>query len=525
MPLSSLSAPSERATPPRDLEIRPKQVKALIEGLSLGRALEAGAAVLAHITALNRVKLDVDDRLQILDMYQPVVVTLFDELDAIYEKSSLPLGAKGRDALTLARGLASEIAAGYKIVLLEKTGKRLAFGVRKQLPQLVHGAMRHLAAQLLASYKSYSTAPEGVWNELHHLYLFAEGEGIAAEPADPQTKETIHDVYAEALLLSLTDPYRLVQGDIDRIVAHLHAVRSPVTLGRERPSTRQSAHFLVPCDTDRPPKPALSANDDTGGPNWRILDANPVVDKLRQRKQAIESGNASAATSKAVGVEGLALLGKLISLWGDPPKRAHRRDPMETSVAICVGLKSIAHFVSAVVKPNPAEAQAIRDGVTIPLVAVPDDDESKVHPVHEWSVVNQSKGGIKVSRTAQSLQSVLVGEAVGIKFMSRPRWAVGVVRWLTVIDEGSGMEFGVQFLAPDARMVWLQPAITTSPQAKQALLLPEGQAEADAVLAPLNTYSDLREFEMTEDSEKSAVRATGLIEKTGRFELFHVSPS
>jgi len=316
-----------------------------------------------------------------------------------------------------------------------------------------------------------------------------------------------------------------VQGDLERVVAQLRAVRALVTLGRERPSTRQSAHFLVPCDTDRPPKPALSASDDTGGPNWRLLDANPVVDKLRTRKHAVETGNASATTSKALGAEGLALLGKLISLWGDPPKRAHRRDPMETSVAICVGLKSIAHFASAVAKPDPAEAQAIRDGNTIPLVAVPDDEAAKAHPVHEWSVVNQSKGGIKVSRTAQSLQSVLVGEAVGIKFMSRPRWAVGVVRWLTMIDEGSGMEFGVQFLAPDARMVWLQPAITTSPQAKQALLLPESQSQADAVLAPLNTYADLREFEMIEEAEKSAVRAIALIEKTARFELFHVAPS
>ena len=87
------------------------------------------------------------------------------------------------------------------------------------------------------------------------------------------------------------------------------------------------------------------------------------------------------------------------------------------------------------------------------------------------------------------------------------------------------MEFGVQFLAPDARMVWLQPAITTSPQAKQALLLPESQSQADAVLAPLNTYADLREFEMTREAEVLSVRATNLIEKTARFELFHVAPS
>src|SRR5437764_7930878 len=195
----SLSAPTERAAPPPDLEIRPKQVKTLIQGLPMGRPLEAGGTLLAHISSLNRVKVDLDDRLAILDLYRPVVVTLFDELDAIYGRTAPPLNAKARDALMLARSLAAEIAGGYKIVLLEKTGKRFAFGVRRELPLLVLGTMRNLAAQLMAGYKSYSTPPKGVWSELHHLYLFADAEGFANESADPDTKETIHDAYTEAL--------------------------------------------------------------------------------------------------------------------------------------------------------------------------------------------------------------------------------------------------------------------------------------------------------------------------------------
>ena len=100
-----------------------------------------------------------------------------------------------------------------------------------------------------------------------------------------------------------------------------------------------------------------------------------------------------------------------------------------------------------------------------------------------------------------------------------------VVRWLTLTEEGDGMEFGVQFLSPDARRVWLQATPAATPQARQALLLAEGQAKAHALLAPVNTYSDLREYEMTEDEAVQAVRATTLIEKTARFELFHVSRS
>lgn len=526
MPLSALNAPTERTAPPRDLEIRPKQVKAWLDSLPIARAVEAGTKLILHASALNRAKVDLDVRLQILEIYRPFAATLFDELDAIYAKAALPLGPRGREALNLARGLAAEIAAGYKIALFDQTGKLISFGGKKQLPALVLRAIHYLSIELRASYKSYSPVPGGIWNDLHHLYLFADEKGIASEIGDAESKTTVHEAYTETLLLSLTDPYRLVQGEVDRIVAQLRSTRAIVTLGRERPVTRASAHFLVPCDTDKPPKPALSATDDTGGPNWRLLDSNPLVDKLRARKSAIETGNASATTTKSVGAEGLALLGKLMLLWGDPPKRAHRRDPMETSIAICVGLKSVGHFVSLQPKIDAAnEAEVIRKGITIPLVAVPDDEQSKAFDVHEWDVVNQSAGGVKVRRVADSLQQLNVGDVIGLKFMGKPRWTIGVVRWLTILDQGSGVEFGAQFLSTAAQLVWMQPTIAASPQAKAALLLADGIGGTDSLLAPLNTYSDLREFEVEHDGHVSTVRATNLIEKTARFELFHVSPS
>src|SRR5437763_1785757 len=81
----------------------------------VARAVEAGTKLLLHASAVNRAKVDLDVRLQILDLYRPFAAVLFDELDAVYAKAALPLGPRGREALNLARGLAAEIAAGYKI--------------------------------------------------------------------------------------------------------------------------------------------------------------------------------------------------------------------------------------------------------------------------------------------------------------------------------------------------------------------------------------------------------------------------
>ena len=524
-PLASQRVPAERSAPPRELEIRPKQFKAWIEALPLAQSVEASRKMSAHLAALNRAKIAADDRVQILDTYRAYTATVLEELEAIFSKTSMPLGPRGREALTCARTLASDMAAGYRIALGEKSGKLIAFGAKKQLPVLALRAMEFLGAELRASYKAYSPVPQGLWQDMHKLFVFADGEGIAREPADAETKATVHDVYCEALLLSLTDPYRLPPGEADKIVAQIRGARSLAALGRTRPATRPGGHFIVACDTDRAPKPLLSANDDTGGPNFRLLDTNAIVDKLRARKQAIETGNVSATMSKSVSPDALALMGRLATLWGDPPKRAHRRDPMDTTVAICVGLKSISHFVAHEPRiDTEAEAAALKAGITIPLVAVPDDETSRQFPVHEWEVVNLSAGGAKMRHTGTGFQPVVIGDVLGLKFMGKGRWTVGVVRWITQLDEG-GMEFGAQFLAFSTRPVWVQPTDSGSPQMKPGLIFEGRDGEEAALLTAPGLYEDMRTFSLDDEGDRFDVRASALIEKTPRFDLFHVSIS
>ena len=53
----------------------------------------------------------------------------------------------------------------------------------------------------------------------------------------------------------------------------------------------------------------------------------------------------------------------------------------------------------------------------------------------------------------------------------------------------------------------------------------EDSPTGEALLTQPNTYVDLREYELQGEGMVSRVRAAGLIEKTSRFELFHVSPS
>src|SRR4051812_33457316 len=104
MPLISALGPStDRAAPPKDLEIRPKQVKAWLESLPMAQSVDAGKKILAHASAVNRARVDDEARVQIADAYRPFLAVILDELDAVYSKATVPLTARAKEALTLAR--------------------------------------------------------------------------------------------------------------------------------------------------------------------------------------------------------------------------------------------------------------------------------------------------------------------------------------------------------------------------------------------------------------------------------------
>ncbi|MGZ5114144.1 MAG: hypothetical protein ACXWHC_18630 [Usitatibacter sp.] len=520
-----LRVPAKSFVPPKNLEIRPNQVKAWLESLPLAPTGDSGRELADYLAAFNGSKLDLAERLQILEFCRPIARALLQQLGDIYGRSPQPLNTDAREALTLTRALAAELAASYKIAIVDSALERTARDLGKPLAPLLLRAMQYLAEGMRASYRTYSRVPDGAWKEMHELYLYAEQEGVTAGAADAESNASVAEVYCESLLLSLCDPYRLLPDELEKIVGLMRMLRVPVTLGKDRPETRASAHFVVPCDEDKPPRSARLADDRTGSSNWRLLDANPLVDRLRAIKREADAGDASSAMRKMVGAEGLALIAKLIGLWDDPPKRAFRRDPAQGSVAICVGVKPIAQFVAHdATADGEAEAKALREGITMPLRALPEDESGHVVPIHEWAVINLSAGGLKVRRKASTAYPIAVGEVVGIRAAGKALWMIGVARWITALDDGT-TEFGVQFFANAVCAVWVK--ITSSSSApKLGVLLTNGEeVPRESLLTPPAAYSELGEFELRGEGFRSRVRASDLMEKNARFELFHVVPS
>ena len=486
-----------------------------------GDARARGHLIAEYAARTNRTALPVPQRLEILEALRGAALHALIDLDTLLAASPQPLDIDHRALLFLARQLATEMSTGYQLAIAQWPSSP-ARGRPPIAPALLQ-AMQFAADVLLASFRSYTRTPDGAWKRLHALYALAENHGVTAGAADAATRRSIAEAYAEVLLVAVTDPYRLAPGEVDRILAMLRRLRAGASLTREPPASRPSGHFMVAGDLDQPPRSALLNDEDPGGPNWRFLDANPVVDRLREALEALDAGHAAPALAAWPAGAAREAAMRLIRLWEDPPHRLLRRDAASGSVAICVGVKPIAHFV-AHDAGAPDETEALRDRLTMPLRALPEDESGQLIPIHEWNVVNLSAGGMKVRRTASTSHPIAVGEIVGIKTPGKPLWTVGATRWITAQDDGT-TEFGVQFFAEAACAVWMKRPSPATPPTLGILVTFTEDESAEALLAPAGSFAPGLEFEVRGEGLRYRAVAGDAIERNAHFDLFRITPA
>lgn len=518
----SLSVPVQGKSLPKEIETNPKKARAWVESLPMTKVAEAARQITANIEALNGAKMAAEDRIELVEIYRPQVLVILDELEAVYAYSSLPFPARQREAFDLALNLRTQCCMAYKIFLMEKSGKLIMFNAKKNMPAPLCRAMRFLRGLMLQSYKTYHPTLPGVWEEAYMLYRYAEEQSLLNEPGDDTDKLTVTDFFTEMIMVSLADPYRLMSKEIDKVSEFLMQNRGLMELRANADGLDPQRLFVLALDSDQAPKLLVQGNKPPAGQVIRVVHAAKLVERLQQKMRA----GANAAQSRATH-DLNDLYARLSRLWGDPPKRQFRRNPAESPVALCAGIKAVAYFAEMAANEDPeADAQAIRDGDTIPLLRIPNDSVSKSMGVEQWMVLNQSANGLRLHRDEAGTVGITVGEAVGVRFVGGRTWNVGVVRWLTLLD-GDSLEFGMELMSPAAYSVTIEPTIGGTNKLMPALLLQPvtPEAEADTLITLTDTFADLREFQLNDCEQLSNVRATTLIERTGRFDMFQFQPS
>lgn len=517
----SLSLPQSGESLKLKTDIRPKQVKSWLENLPLTNIMEAANSVSEALTSLNRMPVKDHLRLELLELFFPAIDNLVQELKPKYILAALPMPEKSRQAANLSRTLYTELAYGYKLLLLERLGKRLSLrGTHLHL--IIQRTLAALSKLLCVFYNTYSPTPAGIWSEIHQLAHMALQRNLHDELVDGG-KNSISSTYKQILLLALANPYKLMQGEVGRVNDYLATHSKQAKLYPLQPVQGTSGLFLIDLESDSPPKSADQEGDID--PRTHILiGTDTLVTSLHDLTTKLESGRSPKQLNLpdyAKEAVYLNLLRRLLKDWVTVPRRKFKRIANSDTMEVCVGLRATFHFLSL----TESEIQTLdfSDNRAAEFAAV--KNTAVQFSISPWSVTNESASGLRLKRISGSNVQVRVGDVIGMCPQGTLKLSIAVVRWVNY-DETENVEVGVQMLAPSATAVTLKPVVSGPRDIfRAALLLPEIRPlqQPASIIASPATFRTKLEYLLYENGVVSNVRGMRLIEQTASFDQFQYS--
>lgn len=526
MPLS-LTVPAIENKPDIPAETRPKRIQALIDSLPVGKPQDSANHILEELGHLNRQRVSVDARVRALEIYRKAVLDLAQSLAPQYCNQPLPLSDQASAVVRTTQMLFIELAYGYKQALLAEDRKLFSLGRSKQLALLIQRTLHALSQLQLVAYHAYMTPSSGIWAEMHQLYLYALQQAlqdILIEDSGTTTSITL--TYKRALLLALADTHHLASGDIDRVVDYLQRFAHLARLQPWGSPESPAGVFMVSLKSDKPPVSLIKTSAEADMRTDILLITVDLARQVHQHLTQLQTNE----PPKNIGLPETALdhryqdmLSHLLKQWGSPPKRLFSRTEKNGVVSMCVGLPAVHYFLNGEVASPLAPIEASTETeITLNFTDDTPAEKPGAFESARWMIVNESAGGMALSKFPNVDVTLRVGELLGIKADDAKQWSIAVLRW-AASSEQTPLGIGAQMLAPTAQAVLVRPIDKSN--FERALLLPEIPAlkQPATLITARGTYRPARELQVEDKGEKRSVLATRLVERTNSFERFQFS--
>lgn len=320
--------------------------------------------------------------------------------------------------------LCGELAIGFKRLLLQ-----MLQGRQPSLPHLawcLYMAQHYLAQQLLRSYQLYQQPPESLWRDSHLLYWIGEQQQCLDEPIaaafQPRPASSLRGLYQQCLLLALSDPFQLAEGECLTLFA---ALAPYAGLARLQPWDEDDDSEGMPVDLGAA-RPSLGFEQQAEGP--------------AQRLRRFELGALLVALHEPAPLQSVQeheLLERVQPHWLGQRQRRHARAELDGQCSLVIGLTAIhAHLLEQ--RPPRSTAQ----------------------------ILDAGSGGARLLCDAGDGLQMVVGQLVLLLTEAAPTLAL--VRWRHV--NGEGLHLGLRYLKGLPRPVWLRraPSAQTHPGVLQS---------------------------------------------------------
>lgn len=324
--------------------------------------------------------------------------------------------------------LCGELAIGFKRLLLQILQGRQPS--RPHLAWCLYMAQHFLAQQLLRHYQLYQEPPAALWRDSHLLYWIGEHQACLDEPVaaafQPKPASSLRGLYQQMLLLALSNPFHLAEGECTALFAAL----APLA-GLAR---------LLPWDEE----------DEAEGPLVDLSESQACLAFEQQIEGApaylrrFELGALLVALHEPAPLQSQAerqLLERVCQHWLGRQQRRHARIELDGRCDLVIGLPAI-HAQLLDQLPQRTAVQ----------------------------ILDASPGGARLLCNANEGGQLLVGQLVLLLSNGTPTLAL--VRWRHLGSEG--LHLGMRYLKGLPRPVWLRraPSAQTHPGVLQSTPAP-----------------------------------------------------
>lgn len=426
MDIQLLSTPVQHDYNDPTVERDARRLRVWLTNLPLLDVVKTLRLVNGALDSLNQQKLEPGTRYQLLEVFRYTTGRLYITVDPIYmrqlklSKSQRELAAVGLEQLLLA------MAGGYKILVKALYGPA-SQGLSADLFGLaINRAIEQLGYVLLDNYRSYRAVPELLFAELHQLYGYARYFGLlAVRSADEDTGHSlgVAENYHAIMLLSLTDPFRLAEGEVGLLydILKQHAGQCRITPGGHWQGDTDGL-FLLDLGSDAPPR--LCARPDQQASELQepyLLDArealSAIITRLEQTPIKVRMQSPEAVLLRYL------LPGHAIASQNREP-----RQPDSRSTSLVHGLNAIHAFLLAAISGDQESDEGASDEALI-----------KSLPCH---IVDASENGMRLTCDEGRTGDARVGDLLGI--VEDEHHLQLVITRSVQIHRDAGMELGVQ---------------------------------------------------------------------------------
>jgi hypothetical protein len=440
-------------------QIRIKQLERWTAELPIGNTTVASHQMLEKIKTLNSCRYSYKDRLQLHNTLRSVFTELLHAIRQPLRQASIPLDQQQLYRANLLQTLLEHMALGYKLVVQElATNNHLKEYDQMLLTESIYLAMTFLSQRLVDAYGMYATEPTRVWSDIHQLYKLAEARQLLQQQVDDPYPDTplpiqlnIDFVYKRIVLLSLAEPYHLMQYEADDMY---RLIASSVTNCVIEPFSEfvTRGEYLIDLGSDSGPR-FISTEHQWQPLEPRLVDMSAVKLQLNIHLQRLLSSSLNAAEFESVSLierQQRDMLLRLADAWNAMLVRTTQRFSLSGKVELSSGLNASHHYISGG-QPFTPELDELRlvshserttpteSNDTIFATAYQEAlqkdriHEHQSYPLNPWLQKNISPIGIALNckQTGNHID-VRVGELVTYRMADKKfqRWQIGVIRWL-----------------------------------------------------------------------------------------------